>query len=223
MNSSKNTETKLSAIEQRDDALKAIKRGIIAGKYPPGSKLVEAALCAEFSLKRNRVREILQILVQEGFAVSTPYVGVSVSEISQKDAAQIYDLLGVLEGLALRVAAPLLSEARIDALEDMVRDIDASRDNPEEMFAKNRKFHQAMAECSDNERLINFVSLLRQQTRRISLVFFYDKDNADHSFDRHMDIIAALRSHDGQRAEEEIRKHYTDARDSLLRVLNKCV
>lgn len=212
-----------SPMEQRDAALQEIRRAITTGRFAPGLKLVETALSEEFSIKRNRVREILQVLTQEGFVNSVPYVGCFVSEISQKDIAQIYDLLGVLEGLAVRAATPMLSDEEIDRLEAMVRATADAGDNPEEMFKRNREFHQRLTESSNNERLENFASLLRQHNRRISQSFFYDKNNADHSFERHMDIIAALRSRDGLRAEQEIRTHYIDARDSLLRVLNSCV
>lgn len=218
------TKTKpASPWEQRDAALGDIRRAIITGRYAPGLKLVETVLCAEFFLKRNRVREILQTLTQEGFVKSVPYVGCFVSEMSQKDIAQNYDLLGVLEGLAVRVAAPTLSDEEIDRLEAMVRAVDDARDNPEEMFRRNRLFHQRLTESSNNERLENFASLLRQHNRRISLSFFYDRDNAEHSFERNMKIIAALRSRDGLRAEQVIRQHFIDARDALLKALNSCV
>lgn len=209
--------------EQRDAALKEIRRAIITGRYAPGLKLVEAALCEEFSLKRNRVREILQVLAQEGFVNSVPYVGCFVSEMTQKDIAQIYDLLGVLEGLSVRVATSMLSDEEIDRLEAMVRSISEASDNPEEMFKRNRAFHQYLTECSSNERLINFASVLRQQNLRISLSFFYGKYNADHSPERNMKIIAALRSRDELRAEQVIRTHYIEARDALLKVCNGCV
>ena len=212
-----------SSLEQRDAALREIRRAIITGRYAPGLKLVEAALCAEFSLKRNRVREILQMLTQEGFVRSVPYVGCFVSEIAQKDIAQIYDLLGALEGLAVRVATPMLSDAEIDSLETMVHAIRDASGNPEEMFKRNREFHQCLTESSNNERLENFASLLRRHNLRISLSFFYDKNNADHSLERHMGIIAALRSRDGLRAEQRIRQHYIEARDVLLKALNGCV
>ena len=195
----------------------------LTGRYAPGLKLVETALCAEFSLKRNSVREILQTLTQEGFVKSVPYVGCFVSELSQKDIAQNYDLLGVLEGLAVRVATPALSDEEIDRLEAMVRAVDDARDNPEEMFRRNRAFHQYLTESSNNERLENFAALLRQHNQRISLSFFYNRDNAEHSFERNMKIIAALRSRDGLRAEQVIRQHFIDARDTLLKALNNCV
>lgn len=218
------TKTKpASPREQRDAALREIRRAIITGRYAPGLKLVETALCAEFSLKRNSVREILQALTQEGFVKSVPYVGCFVSELSQKDIAQIYDLLGVLEGLAVRIAAPMFSDEELDRLEDMVRAVDAARDNPEEMFRRNREFHQRLTESSNNERLENFAALLRQHNRRISLSFFYYKDNVEHSFERNMKIVAALRSRDGLRAEQVIRQHFIDARDALLKALNSCV
>lgn len=209
--------------KERDAALKAIRRAIIVGRYAPGLKLVEANLCEEFSLKRNRVREILQVLTREGFVKSVPYVGCFVTEISQKDIAQIYDLLGVLEGLAVRVATPFFSDSEIDELEAMVHAIREASGSPEEMFKRNRKFHQQLTNSSNNERLENFADLLRQYNQRISLSFFYDKHNADHSFDRNMGIIAALRSRDGVRAEQRIRQHYVEARDALLRALNGCV
>lgn len=215
--------TKATSLEQRDAALQKIRRGIITGRYAPGLKLVETNLCTEFSLKRNRVREILHVLAQESFVTSVPYVGCFVSEISQKDIAQIYDLLGVLEGLAVRAATPMLSNEKIDRMEAMVHSIRDARGNPDEMFKKNREFHQSLTQSSNNERLENFAALLRQHNMRISLGFFYDKNNADHAFERNMGIIEALRSRDGQRAEQKIRQHYVEARDALLKALNGCV
>ena len=209
--------------EQRDAALREIRRAIITGRYAPGLRLVEAALCAEFSLKRNRVREILQVLAQEGFVNSVPYAGCFVSELSQKDIAQIYDLLGVLEGLAVRVATPMFSDKEIDQLESMVHAVEEARDNPEEMFKRNRKFHQRLTESSGNERLGNFAALLRQHNMRVSLVFFFYKDHVEHSLERNMKIIAALRSRDGLQAEQVIRQHFIDARDALLKAINSCV
>jgi DNA-binding GntR family transcriptional regulator len=218
------TKTKAaSLLEQRDTALQDIRRAIITGRYPPGYKLVEAALCAEYSIKRSRVRGILQVLSQEGFVNSVPYAGCVVSALSQKDIAQIYDLLGVLEGLSVRVATPMFSDEEIDRLEDMVHAIQDARDNPEEMFKRNREFHQCLTESSGNERLGNFAALLRQHNRRFSQSFFYFKDNVEHSLERNMRIITALRSRDGLRAEQVIRQHYIDARDATLKAFNGCV
>ena len=214
---------KFSALEQRDTSLQEIRRAIIIGRYAPGFKLIEAALCEDFAIKRSRVREILQILAQEGFVKSVPYVGCFVSEISPKDIAQIYDLLGVLEGLAVRVATPLLNNEEIEHLETMVYAIREADGNPDEMFKRNREFHVNLTESSNNARLENFAGLLRQHNRRISLSFFYEKSNTDHSFEQHIDIIDSIRSRDGQLAEHKIRSHYIDARDALLKALHCCV
>ena len=207
-----------STCKERDVVLDEIRRLIITGIYKQGEKLTEINLCKKFSLNRNRVSEILQILTQEGFVSYTPFVGCSVSKMSPKDVIQIYDLLGTLEGLSMRIATPLLTDSDIDALENMVHGIYIDK-TPEGIFRRNRHFHQRLTEYSQNSLLISFADLLRKHNLRISLTFFYNRNNIDTSLQRNMKIISALRTRDGIYAESVIRKHYTDARDVLIETM----
>jgi DNA-binding GntR family transcriptional regulator len=74
------------------------------GRRRPGERLWEEDLAAEFGCARGTVREALAHLAQEGLVVpSLRRGGVSVVEFSDADLGEIYDIRGVLFGLAIRL------------------------------------------------------------------------------------------------------------------------
>ena len=78
--------------------------------YPPGTRLSEVALGAEFGLSRTPVREVLQRLALYGLVVPKNGVGTVVTELSAK---QIADLSQTRQALA-RVMSPMLRRAGFD-------------------------------------------------------------------------------------------------------------
>jgi len=121
----------------KQQIIDALKKDIIRGKFTPGERLVESQLCQIFDTGRGRIREALKALESDGFVEITPHVGASVMEFSQRDIEQISDLIGVVEGLAVRVATPQLSDERIEALAQIVNQMETTKDKAE-FFQLNR-------------------------------------------------------------------------------------
>lgn len=82
------------------DLPEALRRAIASGEYAPGTKLVERELTLRYGVGRTAVRDALRHLAAERIIVLTENRGARVRELSYAEAADIYQVRSVLEGLA---------------------------------------------------------------------------------------------------------------------------
>lgn len=205
----------------KDDILEYVKRQVANGTLKPGQRVNEAQLCRQLNTGRARVREALKQLAHEDFLEVIPYRGAFVKEISQKDIAQIYDIMGALEGLALRVAAPHISEAQLAEAEDLIREMERNKANAERAFQVNLKFHEFLTALSGNERLADIVNQIKDHAdvNRMGLQSFYHSEQVMVSIAEHRAILGAVRERQPAKVERLVRKHYMDARDRLIKYI----
>jgi GntR family transcriptional regulator of vanillate catabolism len=83
-------------------AVARLRRRILDGHYPPGSRLTEDAVAQALGISRTPVRLALRTLEQEGLLHKTGKRGLVVREFSQADVWCALEVRGVLEGLAAR-------------------------------------------------------------------------------------------------------------------------
>jgi DNA-binding GntR family transcriptional regulator len=110
----------------------AIREKILAGTYPPGSRLILSRLAAEHGVSFIPIREALQRLEAERLIKNQKNRGARVAEISIADMRDIYETRVVLEQHAVRLAIPKLTDENL-------RDADAALDRMEESFAADRQ------------------------------------------------------------------------------------
>lgn len=99
---------KSEAAPLRRKIVMALRRAIEMGELKPGERLVEKDLCLNLNVSRTSLREALRELQAEKLVVTGPR-GLSVAEISEDDAANIYQVRAALEGL---VAAQFAERAK---------------------------------------------------------------------------------------------------------------
>ncbi len=71
----------------------------------PGSWIDEQALAAEYGISRTPLREALKVLAAEGLVTMKLRRGAYVTEVSERDLAEVFHLLALLESDAARVVA----------------------------------------------------------------------------------------------------------------------
>jgi DNA-binding GntR family transcriptional regulator len=202
------------------DIIKHVKDSIIRGHLAPGQKIVEARLCLDLGVGRGKVREALMHLEKEEFVRRIPNASAVVKEVSQKDIAQIYDLLGVLEGLSVRIAARTLTEKQVRKIESFVLNMERHQKDKFKMAGYNFKFHEYMTELGGNTRLVSFVNLIRAQAGRMGLHSFYNPLQVRSSLVEHRRILNAIQDRNPEKAEKHIRQHYLSAKNRLIRYIN---
>lgn len=204
----------------KEEIVEYVKNAIIRGKLEQGQRIVETHLCKELGEGRSKVREALRQLEQEGFIDIIPHTGAVVRELSQRDIAQIYDLMGTLEGLAARVATPTMPEEIIAQLDGLIAEMEENRENKFMLWKQNFTFHNILSDASKNPWLINFMANIRAQTHRMSLQSFYLEEQVRATLREHRAIVKAIKDRKPLKVENLIRKHYHEAKNRLLRSMN---
>lgn len=82
------------------DLPETLRHAIANGEYAPGEKLVERELTLKYAVGRTAVRDALRHLAAERIIVLTENRGARVRELNYAEAADIYEVRAVLEGLA---------------------------------------------------------------------------------------------------------------------------
>lgn len=138
---------------------------IAGGTLRPGMRIVEGTWARKFGVAQGSIREAINLLAQDGFVTKAAGRSARVVSLSEQDVLHIFELRGVLEGLAARLLAEraALTGPLEDAVERMRR---AFRDNrPEDMLDADLSFHLELCRLSGNSHLL-------EHARRILVPLF---------------------------------------------------
>lgn len=148
----------------------ALRADILAGKYPPGSRLSPRAIASALTVSLSVVREALTRLTEQGLVVARPQLGFTVVTLDLHDVRDISQLRILIEGAALaeaienadveyeaRVLASHHRLARTTQFSDEVRQVAT-----EEWCLAHARFHADLLSASPNTRLRDLAESLRE-------------------------------------------------------------
>jgi len=139
--------------------------------YPPGMRLSEEALAAEFGTSRTPLRRVLARLEDEGLVASRHGVGTFVTEVDMREMAHIYALRAELAGLVGRLAPVSVTPELRSRSRSFVARGQALCQHPDARnFARlNMDFFDFGLSLTDNRALRDISERLYYQTTRIWL------------------------------------------------------
>ena len=193
-----------------------LRAALLEGRFGPEEKLNEESLSAMLQVSRTPVRSALHGLAAEGLLDYVPNRGYSVRSVDRAQLNAIFDVRGVLEGLAARLAAQRgLSETQqagvVAALQEGDRVMAKGRllvaDRP--VFSSvNARFHAAILQAADNRMVQDTLRLCHNIPASSERNVMWD-DHAwlRRSHDDHHRIFDAVLRRDGARAEGLMREH----------------
>lgn len=143
----------------------AIRDRLISGELRPGQRLSEAALSADFEVSRNSLREAFRLLTKEGLLQHEPNRGVFVATPSMASIIDIYRVRRVVEGQALANAYP--KHPAVERMRSAVDAARAARDRNDwtAVGSENMKFHAAIVDLADSQRLNGFYAQIAAELR----------------------------------------------------------
>lgn len=94
-------------------------RDIVNGVYPPGCWIREQEVASKHGTSRTPVRNAFRQVEREGFIKVRPWRGAMVLELSADDTRYVLDLLEVVYGVAMRIAAEKVDASHFPELEAM--------------------------------------------------------------------------------------------------------
>lgn len=195
-----------------------IMEAIAKGELEPGQRLVETHLMKLYGVKRNKIRMVLNKLEHDGFVKIIPHAGAIVAEFSHTDIEQIYDLLSVLDGLAVRLITPFITVEQLGNLEKLLEQMEAT-DNSAIIADYNDKFHKLLCIYSENDRLINFSDKLNLNITAFGYRSFHVPGQVEATIAEHRKIFQAIKENNPEKAEKLMRKHLIDAKKRLIKWL----
>ena len=184
----------------------AIAERIIAGTLKPDAPLRQDHVAREFNSSHVPVREAFRQLEAQHLVVALPRRGVRVAPLDAGSIREISEMRAALEVVALRNAAPRLTQAHLAKIELAL----IEGENAETLLdfeAANRAFHQALvAPCGMPRLLASLDGLQRANSR---LVFatarssgWQPRSNQDHRL-----IVVALRARNIEQASALLARH----------------
>lgn len=154
-----------SAQTLNDRMADQLREKIVQGEFTPGQRLSEAALSENLAISRNTLREVFRLLTKEGLLKHEPNRGVSVTIPSIASIIDIYRVRRLIECQALAQAYPRHPAKKHlhEAVDMALRARDAG--DWQGVGTANMKFHMAIVELADSERLNAMFSHLLAELR----------------------------------------------------------
>lgn len=202
-----------------------LRQQIIQRSIPPGTKLSENQLSKRWKVSRTPIREVLRRLESEGLATSVHYKGFVVNSISIEDVDQIYIIKTSLEGLAGRLATPIISKdpEKIKTLQMLCKEMEglSKKKNVKGYSRENIKFHIAIWHWCGNPWLIRILDNLSSQLNRFIVNALHVPNRMERSVREHWKIFEAFKRGEAKAAEKAIGTHFKKASEDLKRELVK--
>jgi DNA-binding GntR family transcriptional regulator len=219
-------------VERTDNislAYQEIRRRIVWGQLPPGSRISERTVAELMGLSRTPVRSALHRLEQEGFVAAYGDGHdrrLIVAPLTMHDGQEVFYIIGHLEGLAARSAAQLPKHQR-DALVRQLRDLNdkltlQSRNNADALrfFELDIDFHSSYVEGIAGPRLLALHRAIKPQGERyIRLYVSVFLGEVSTSVREHAKIIGAIARGDADGAQKAVETNWHNAAERLAHVI----
>jgi len=218
MSGTKNLLEKLQQKRQKtaprlaETAAEAIRGLIVANAFEPGEPLSEVRLAETLGISRTPVREAIGQLDKEGLLKIIPGRGAIVAEMTAEDIKEINDLRLVLEPLAAETAVSNVPEAEVNSerqawesfLEKFERGAEIS---PQALSEADTRLHALILDYCENNRLRDFLSVLRHQTLRYVFASWKTELFMDETIRQHLEIVRCLSERDVEKLKGALRAH----------------
>jgi len=203
----------------RKEVRRALREQILSGEIGPGERLIEAKIAASIGTSRTPVREALHSLESEGLIQSIPRVGYRVKAITDQEAREIWEIRGLIEGLALRWAC---EQARTELIRRLARNIalserEVAKGALADFVDLDGQFHEIIATLSGGNRLLELSQSLRRNALRYRLESLSLADTALRAIEGHKDILRAIEENDVEAASLAMRSHLEQSKKDTLR------
>lgn len=200
------------------DVYQMILDAIDAGELPGGTRLVETELAERFGVSRTPVREALKQLEAQGVA-AVEGRRLVVAKLDHDQLGELYEVRGVVEGLAARLAARHAAPEEIAQLRAMVEADAALLDNPAALSRANKRFHRQLHRASHNRYLNRMLQDMRRALALLSTTTLSVPGRSAESVAEHDAIIRAIEARDEDAAAAAARCHISNAYASRLKII----
>ncbi|HOE43857.1 MAG TPA: GntR family transcriptional regulator [Rhodoferax sp.] len=195
-----------------------LRQRIFSHELEPGGWIDELKIAEAYGISRTPLREALKVLAAEGLVTMKIRRGAYVTEVSERDLADVYHLLGLLESDAAGAAAQVASDAQLTELQTLHERLEqtaqpASQDR-ELFFEINEQFHMRLLDIANNRWRKQMVADLRKVMKLARHNSLLKGGRIYESLKEHRTLMAALLARDGAQCQMRMQEHFKNGLDA---------
>lgn len=202
----------------------ALRMDILAGILKPGQRIRAHEMTARYGVSATPLREALQRLAVENLVELDPRLGATVAPISDDDLREIYEMLQLLDGLALERSIERGDQEWLDGLDRAFDSLSESIVAQEAVTADTDDttrrrvgsdwsdahwdFHYALYKACGSAWLMRFVRQLHEHAERYRMQAVQSQSGVRRdSRHEHEAILVAAKARDSATAVQALREH----------------
>lgn len=190
-----------------------LKKAIIENKIGPNQKINEMEIADSFKVSRTPVREALVRLEAEGFTKITSHRDVVVKEVSYAELAEIFQVIGILDCLAVNLVFDKIDPKEFIKVEKMTNKLEHYyyQKEVEKFIDMNYEIHDRIWNHLTNKYLRKSLKHCLAHIKRCNYALssaFQKKDILDTSMKAHKKILEALNKKDKEKLKQIIQQHW---------------
>ena len=202
------------------DLLSRLRDYIVEGNLPEGGRVPERELCEMFGISRTPLREALKVLASEGLLELLPNRGARVRALSERDLAELFDVMGGLEALAGRLACENITDEQVAEIERLHHEMYGYylRRDMHGYFQCNQSIHQKIVAAAGNSALSATYASFAGRIRRVrySANLARRRDRWGEAMREHEAILDALRRRAGQELSDILFLHLRNKQSAAV-------
>ncbi len=191
-----------------EEVAELLRERIFQQELAPGSWIDELKLAEEYGISRTPMREALKVLAAEGLVTMKVRRGAYVTEVSERDLAEVYHLLSLLESDAAGVVAERATGPQLAELQALHAELEASAGDRERFFSVNEAFHRKLLAIADNRWRDQMVSDLRKVMKLNRHHSLLKTGRIEESLAEHRALMQALGERNAALAAQRMREHF---------------
>lgn len=206
------------------EILSQLRDYIVEGNIPDGAKIPERKLCELFGVSRTPLREALKVLAAEGIVDLLPNRGARVSQLTESDVVELFDVMAGLEALAGRLACEKITEAEFAEIERLHHEMYGCylKRDMHGYFRCNQLIHQNIVAAARNVTLASTYARLAGRIRRVrySANLASKRNRWAEAMREHEAMLDALNRRDGAELSEVLFRHLRNKEAAALDYLS---
>lgn len=206
----------------KERAYTRIRNTILSGSFPPGFQLKEEELSEFCGVSRTPVRQAIQRLAAEGLVTIRENRRSYVTDLTEDEFEQAFDVASMLESYSAGLAAERLTEDDLQKLRELEEQMEKLAEGDVRDYRRflelNMEFHNLIHEASGNRNLFEMIQRVPDIANTI-LLKTGDMKSMKEAQSDHRNIIAALELRDSKLAELQMKVHIESIRRSMRRLV----
>jgi DNA-binding GntR family transcriptional regulator len=200
-----------------------LKEKILNLEIKPCEQIHIEQFIEQLQVSRTPIREAFLKLAAEGLIEIRPRVGYFLTDVTEKDIRELFEIREIIETRAAKKAAVLLSEEELESMKNLISESYSAIEKGDfHTYISNEiKFHGYLQKHIQNKRLSAFMDSLNDLTHRERVMSIQAVENIRQTLIEHQNILEGLVKRDGNLAEWYMGEHLHNVSDRLVKHLSE--